>query len=54
MAIRSCNLKKDSQYYGQKKKYIRTMFYNTLHRKLKIEEEESHKKLRVNSGVLEG
>jgi len=36
---------------GQKDK---TMIYKTLHRKLKIEQHESHYKSGVNSGAPEG
>ena len=47
----------DRQDNGQKKKNKRskgqTMIYRTLHRKLKIEQNEPHREQRVNSGAPE-
>ena len=46
--ISSSKLKKDIQYNGQ------TTIYKTLHRKLKIDQHEPHKKTVLNSGAPEG
>jgi hypothetical protein len=44
--------KKDRQYNCQKiNDKGQTMIYNTLHRRLKIDQRELHENLEVNSGV---
>jgi len=50
--IRSRKSKKDWQYNDQKKKR-QTIIYKTLHRKLKIEQHEPHKKTEMNLGAVD-
>ena len=54
--IRRRYWKKDGQYNVKKeKRTIRsTMIYKTLHRKLKIEQHEPHRKPWVNGGAPQG
>jgi len=46
-------VEKEKQHNAQKTKG-QTAIYKTLHRKLKIEQHEPHKKLGMNSGAPEG
>jgi sortase (surface protein transpeptidase) len=52
LKIAKANEKKDRQFFGQRKR--QTLIYETLHRKLTIEQHEPHKKPRENSGAQEG
>ena len=51
-AIRS--RKSKERQYNAKKTKGQTMIYKILHKKLNIEQHESHLKIEVNSGVPEG